>query len=156
MSKTVPTNNAMQFYCTEIKRVSNKYKQKKQTNSSTYSTNVCFQMLKNLQKNKFPTPLATARLPLISWDSKWSPNNSSLPPHWQLLLCSWVYYFLGHGETLFLPIQTKYLKSCLFCLYLLETGFISVQWNCIALFVGKVLEIHSSYTKNLVYSCRNR
>ena len=31
-----------------------------------------------------------------------------------------------HGESL-LPIPTKYLKSCLFCLYLLETGFISVQ-----------------------------
>ena len=30
MSKTVPTNNAMQFHCTEIKPVSNKYKQNKQ------------------------------------------------------------------------------------------------------------------------------
>ena len=30
MSKTVPTNNAMQFHCTEIKPVSNKYTQNKQ------------------------------------------------------------------------------------------------------------------------------
>ena len=81
--------------------------------------------------------------PAYYWDSKWSPNNSSLPPHWPLLLRSWVYYFLTHGESPFLPIPTKYLKSCLFCLYLLETSFISIQWNCIALFIGKVLDIHS-------------
>ena len=30
MSKTVPTNNAMQFHCTEIKPVSDKYTQNKQ------------------------------------------------------------------------------------------------------------------------------